>query len=1163
MSRMINGSYAMTASCETPAWSLREWLSPILDLAPDEINAEQSLIEQGLDSISIMRLPALLAAQRGVQVSFAELIETPVLRAWEALASNAVADERGGGTDEIDSSQPFELTPLQQAYWLGRQAHQSLGGVACQLYQELEGAALEPERLRQAIDLLRQRHGMLRACFLPEGRQVIQPEVESFTLTVHHLQDDESAAVDDYLEALRETLSHRRLNIEAGQVFDVQLSLLPEGRTRLHLNIDLLVADVLSLGVILRDLATFYRGEGDSLPDLTLSFPAYLKAVNQRQSPSSVAADQAYWRECLSHFSGPPQLPLRCQPEQLEAPRFTRRQMMLSHEQVAALESHARHYGVTLAAALATAYGMVLARWSQHPRFILNLPLFDRQFLTPDVADMVADFSNLVLLPMDFSSSACFVDAARSVQHQLHQNMAHNAWPGVEVLREWTQQGGQGAPVVFACNLGTPFMDRASEQTLGQPGWALSQTPQVWLDHQSYPMADGVLLNWDAVDALFPEGLLDDLFSAYCALLNQLIAGDWSSEFTIALPESQQRQRQRTNDTHHPLVAQQSAVERLHSGLFAQARITPERWAVMPEQGPFLTYQALADQALAVAGALQEAGVCPGDGVVVTSPKGAEQVVAVVGVLACGAHYIPVGMEQPIARRSAILRQAGVNHVLTIEAECEIRRWPQQARLISIEQAVQHRPLPEPVNVAAEDLAYVIFTSGSTGMPKGVEITHQAAMNTLAGLQQRYAFNADDRVLGLAALDFDLSVFDLFALWRVGGALVLPDEAHRKAPEVWWSLIQQHRVTIWNSVPALLDMWLLCCPPERAFASLRYVLLSGDWIGLDLPERLASVCPHAQFLALGGATEASIWSNIQDVSLPLPAHWRTIPYGHPLANQCFRVVDTQGQDCPDWVAGELWIGGAGVARGYRAQPQLTAERFVESLGQRWYRTGDRGRYWPDGTLEFLGREDHQVKVRGFRIELAEIETALMRHPAVSRAMAMVLPGDSPTLVAAVLVDDAQPMPEVADIQTVAAQWLPSHMLPEYCDLRQDWPLSRNGKVDREQLLHHISTLIQHTHPEVEERPQGELEHTIAQHWCDLLALDEVGRHQRFFSVGGNSLLATRLLDALSREFNLTLKLSDFFEATSVADQAALLKQQGVIQHPQAIEKASTIEEGAL
>ncbi len=268
-------------------------------------------------------------------------------------------------------------------------------------------------------------------------------------------------------------------------------------------------------------------------------------------------------------------------------------------------------------------------------------------------------------------------------------------------------------------------------------------------------------------------------------------------------------------------------------------------------------------------------------------------------------------------------------------------------------------------------------------------MTHRAAANTVDDINERHGVGPGDRVLAVSALDFDLSVYDIFGLLGAGGALVLVGEDERRDAQRWRDLAAHHDVTVWNSVPMLLDM-LLTASAGQAPPRLRLALVSGDWVPLDLPARLAAASADAcRLIAMGGATEAAIWSNDFDATAGAPQGWPSVPYGKPLRGQRFRVASPHGEDCPDWVPGELWIGGAGVATGYRGDPERTGDRFVSYDGGRWYRTGDLGRYRPGGLLEFLGRRDHQLKIRGHRTELGEVDAALLAQPG---AAADRLPG---------------------------------------------------------------------------------------------------------------------------------------------------------------------------
>ncbi len=1104
---------AVTAEREglTPT-EVRQAVADVLGFEPDELDDGDDLAELGLDSIRVMKLVNDWR-EAGYEVSFAQLAERPTLEQWQALLQTARSAR--DAAPEVDEGEPFDLTPVQHAYWIGRREGQPLGGVGCHFYLELDGEGLDADALEAAVHRLTARHGLLRAEFLDDGRQRIRAQAGWPGLTVHDLGEDAGAR----LLELRERLSHRRLDVDRGEVFDVQLSRLPEGRHRLHFNFDLLVADVRSIQLFLEDLAALFGG--DELPDLEGSFPGYLAALEARRAESRGEA-MAYWRERLPELPGGPELPLAADPAQLGTPRFTRREHRLSAAGWDRLAQRARRHGVTPAMALATAYAEALGAWSAEPRFLLNLPLFDRQHLVPGAERMVADFTNLTLVEADVSDPASFAERARRVQASFREHAAHSDYSGVEVLRDLARtRSGAGpsvaAPVVFTSALGMGgLIPEPVQARLGRVGWMLSQTPQVWLDHQVVELDGGVLLNWDAVDGLFPEGVLDAMFGAYVGLLEWLAAADWEQPVPALLPAGQRAVREQVNATQAPAPR-----EALHDAFFARAAEDGGRVAVLAGD-EHVSYGELSERALRIAGGLRERGVGRGEVVAVTLPKGPGQLAAVLGVLAAGAAYVPVGVEQPQARRERIYERAGTALVIDERGLAGL---------------AGHAPLLGPVAQDPDGLGYVIFTSGSTGEPKGVEITHAAALNTIADVNRRIALGPDDRVLAVSALDFDLSVYDVFAPLAVGAAIVLIAEEERREARRWRELIGEHGVTVWNSVPALLDMLLTATEPEALPGSLRVALLSGDWIGLDLPGRLRAAAPGCRLLALGGATEAAIWSNVFAVEEVDPA-WASIPYGRPLANQRYRVVDARGQDCPDWVTGELWIGGEGVARGYRHDPEQTRERFVTDDGERWYRTGDQGRYWPDGTLEFQGRTDHQIKLRGHRIELGEITAALTSHPGIAQAAAATLGRPARRLGAVVVGDDA----DRDELRRWAANRLPDYMVPDVIVRADALPLSANGKVDRAA----VQALLEGEGgaPVAAEPPREGVETLVGTVWSEVLGVNEVGRGQSFFELGGDSLLATRLIARLGAEGVEGAELGSLFERPVLADFAATLRLAG-------------------
>jgi pyochelin synthetase len=399
-----------------------------------------------------------------------------------------------------------------------------------------------------------------------------------------------------------------------------------------------------------------------------------------------------------------------------------------------------------------------------------------------------------------------------------------------------------------------------------------------------------------------------------------------------------------------------------------------------------LTHGELAARARGLAQRLAGMGIGRGSIVAVALRKGWEQAVATLAVLETGAAYLPVDPALPAERLRLLFADAGVRVALT-HAALIGRGWPDGSIALAVDDAP---PIEGAEGVCATpgDLAYIIYTSGSTGRPKGVAMQHGATANTLADLERRLALTPDDRVLALSALSFDLSVWDLFGVPGAGGAAVMPVEGEERDPQAWARLAAEHRVTIWNSVPQLLQMRFDvadgAAPPPRA------VLLSGDWIPLPLADAARRRWPSSRLVSMGGATEAAIWSILHEIGAPDPS-WPSIPYGRAMENQTIQVLGPDGAPRPDWAEGEIHIGGVGLAQGYWGDPARTEAAFIRHprTGERLYRTGDAGRVRPGGLVEFLGRRDGQVKVNGFRIELGEVEAALSAAPGVAQAAAAV------------------------------------------------------------------------------------------------------------------------------------------------------------------------------
>ncbi|MFI8888481.1 MULTISPECIES: non-ribosomal peptide synthetase [unclassified Streptomyces] len=583
----------------------------------------------------------------------------------------------------------------------------------------------------------------------------------------------------------------------------------------------------------------------------------------------------------------------------------------------------------------------------------------------------------------------------------------------------------------------------------------------------------------------------------------------------------------------------------LHARFVERAARTPDAVAVISRDRR-LSYADVDAESARVASLLAEHGTTTGTLVGVVMDKGWEQVVGTMGVLRSGGAYVPIDPHWPAQRLAAVIAAGGLDTILTQPALRNTVHWPDGLTMLdveapgSFENTVVHTARDVPVT--PRDVAYVIYTSGSTGVPKGVVIEHGPAVNTILDVNDELSLTADDRVLSLSALNFDLSVYDIFAPLSVGGAVVLPGPEDAREPANWLSLMAEGNVTVWNSVPALMAM--VCehltssedtDPSPDAPSSLRAVLMSGDWIPVVLPVEIRRFFPQAALWSLGGATEASIWS-IRHRIVPEDATLPSIPYGTSMRNQRVFVADTLHRPRPTWVVGEVCIAGAGLARGYLGDTEKTARSFTVSplTGERVYRTGDWGRLLPNGEIEFLGRDDMQVKVGGYRIELGDVEAALLRCPEVACAV-VTAPGDrSRKRLVAHVVLEAGARRTGADIKKAAGEFLPPYMLPALVTVWDALPLTANGKVDRASLARHGEE------PDAEDenaRPATEEEQALLSLWKGFFETPSLSVLDNFFELGGDSLRAVRLMAVVKKELDVSLPVSALFSAPTIRSLA--------------------------
>ncbi|MEU0569104.1 amino acid adenylation domain-containing protein [Nonomuraea sp. NPDC005983] len=1038
----------------------------------------------------------------------------------------------------LPPGQPPPLSYAQERLWFMEQYAPGNVAYTIPFVRRLRGP-FAAGALAGALNRVAARHQPLRTRF-PAGADgqpsVLVADEVTVPLTTAEAETAEAA------RALVDPFLAEPFDLASGPVIRALLVRLAADDHVLAIAVHHIAADGWSANVLLREVLAFCTEEtGEPVPELPVTYGDF--AAWQRDRPG-VDGDVAYWRERLAGLQ-----PLELPTDAPRPPELTyagaAHAFSIAPALVERLDRLGREHGATPYMVLLAAFAVLLGRYAGQDDVAVGSPVAGRSL--PELDNLVGCFVNMLAMRVDLSGDPSFAELLCRVRDTAMDGYAHQELPFERLVSELNVPREVSRSPLFQVLFAMQnYGGEPARAALTVEGFELG----VWatrFDLELYTEGDGSFL-FVYNTALFSAARIERMAGHLGTLLEGMAANPSAPVSALdLLTPSERADRRRWNDTATDL----GIPGLLHDQLWTPNAAGAGAVAVV-HPGGTISYAELGRRARGLAAELVAAGVGRGELVAVVMERGWEQVVAVLGINMAGAAYLPIDADLPDQRRFELIERGEC--AVAVTQPWPALAWPDDVTRLTIEAP----DAPELPTVAAhdvpdvpttdppagpDDLAYVIFTSGSTGTPKGVMIEHRAALNTVRDLNQRFQVGPADRFLALSALSFDLSVYDVYGALAVGATLVVGEPAGDKDPAAWARLVGEERVTVWNSVPALMELLVDHAEHEGAdLSSLRLVLLSGDWIPLTLPDRIRALAPGAEVISLGGATEGSIWSISYPIGEVDPS-WTSIPYGRPLANQTFHVLDRALCDVPVGVPGELYIGGAGVATGYWRDPERTAAAFVvrPSTGERLYRTGDLGRYTSDGVIEFLGRADTQVKIRGFRIELGEIETHLSRHPDVAECVVATHgSGNQAQLVAYVVAPDPDQVPDPVRLRAHLAESLPAYMIPTRFVALPRLPLTGNGKVDRRRLPAPSAA----PEPGAERTPPAtEAERVVSAVWADVLDGAGFGIDDDFFDVGGHSLLAIKVVARLRRELppgSAPIAVVDLFKHPTIRELAALV-----------------------
>nr|ABB80392.1 nonribosomal peptide synthetase - polyketide synthase hybrid [Lysobacter lactamgenus] len=1135
-------------------------------LGQTRIGRDDHFFELGGNSLLAVRLLGRVEAATAVRLPLAEFFAHPTL-AGLAQAIDRRRPDAAGQAGAIVASERGAALPLsfsQQRLWFlaqidGADASYHIPA-GLRLRGRLDGAAL-----RRALDTLLDRHEALRTVFAtvdgqPQAR--LLPAGQPFALREHDLRAraDAPAALD----ALVREEALATFDLAGGPLIRGRLLRLGESEHVLLITQHHIVSDGWSLGILIGELGALYnafaRGRADPLPRLQVQYPDYAAWQRRWFTPERLSDQFDYWQRSLA--DAPALLTLPTDRPRSATPSRAGASVPIAIDAAlaAALKRLSQRNKTTLFTVLMAAWAAVLARLSGQDDVVVGTPSANRG--RQEIEPLVGFFVNTLPLRIDLSGDPSVAELlqrmrAVALSAQDHQDVPFEQiverlnparqleyTPLFQVMFAWQNNKADAFDLTgLQVEPMAPPMERIKfdlELNLGKAGDAIRGSLGYATD-------------------LFDAATIERQAGYFLRMLAAMAAADDAPVAGIDLLAADERALlEGWNRTEAPYPADRC----IHQLFEQQVRRTPDAVALASHDRS-LSYRELNAQANRLAHYLIEHGVRPDDRVAICLERSFAMVVGLLAVLKAGGAYVPIDPGYPRDRVAAILADADpaialVDRVGRASLGADAAGARDLLDLDAADPAWSDRSAadPEPAGLSARNLAYVIYTSGSTGTPKGVQNEHRGVVNRLAWMPEEYRLGAGDTVLQKTSFGFDVSVWEFFWPLLHGATLALaPPDAH-KDPAALIELIVRHRVTTVHFVPSMLAVFLQADGVERC-AGLRRVICSGEALpGASvrlLHKRLPQTAIHNLYGPTEAAIEATAWTCPRDFA------GDTVPIGRPIANARIYLLDPRRQPVPLGAVGELYIGGVGVARGYLNRPELTDERFLPDPfaadpDARMYRSGDLARHLAGGDIEFLGRNDHQVKLRGFRIELGEIETRLAAHAEVRETVVLALgEGSLMRLVAYVVAAQRgderarEPASEFgARLRAHLAAALPEYMIPAAFVALDALPLTPSGKLDRRALPAPADDAFS---AQDYEPPQGETELRLAALWQELLDKERVGRHDHFFAIGGHSLLAIRLLSRIASNFAVELPLLELFAHPSLAALAARIAERTAQRRP--------------
>ncbi|MFD2171166.1 amino acid adenylation domain-containing protein [Tumebacillus lipolyticus] len=1138
---------------------LLEQASRVLKVSSAQLSIERSLNAVGLDSLMAVELKHEVEASFGVELPLTRLLDGPSLAelAAEVLAQIESAEEAGASATTVDrpsaelAASSAELSYGQKAMWFMQRLAPESSAYNISRAVRIPGK-LDVAALKRAFEVLLSKHPQLRTNFVLQDGELAQKAQENHVL--YFVVEDASALSEAELKERLTSYAHRPFDLKEDSLMRVYLLKRSEQEHLLLLSMHHIIVDFWSLAVMVQQLRSLYAqilsGERIEVASSDLSYREHAARQADLLAGAKGAALFDYWKKQLGGTLPVLNLPTDRPRPPVQTYRGAAHSFVIPTELTDRLKDLALSNGATIYTTLLAAYQVLLHRYTGQDDILVGSPTAGRS--SAKHAETVGYFVNPVVMRGDLADRPTFAQFLHQMRGTVLNALDHQEYPLPLLVEKLAPKRDLSYPPLFQAMfvLQRSHLDEAGLNALAVHEAKVSMDGA--LSFAGYPLEQQVAQFDLTLTMAEHDGKLFASFEYNCDLFDadtiermaghlEVLLGGLTAEpdrSVAELPLLTPAEREQVLFGWNDLVAEHRSELSLHQRFEQQVERTPHRVAVVFEE-QMLTYAELNQRANRLAHHLQKHGVGEEVKVALCVDRSLETIVGLLGILKAGGAYVPLDPTYPAERIAYVLEDAKAHVLLT--QEMYLSTLPEhQTKVIALDRDWSEIALESaenlPASIAADSLAYVIYTSGSTGNPKGVLIPHRNVVRLMDATEHWFGFSEADVWTLFHSYAFDFSVWEIWGALLYGGKLVIVPYGVSRDPQSFYELLISERVTVLNQTPSAFRQ-LITAEEKRGVAqdlALRYVIFGGE--ALDLQSLLPWYERHGderpKLINMYGITETTVHVTYRSLSIEDVRSATGSVIGIPIPDLQVYLLDEQQQPVPIGVPGEMYVGGAGLARGYLNREELTAERFVENpFGSgRLYRSGDLARRMRDGQLHYLGRIDHQVKVRGFRIELGEIEAALEAHPAVRQALVLARedePGEKRLVAYAVGETELTG----GDLRAHLQGRLPEYMIPSAFVRLESFPLTGNGKVDRRAL----------PAPESGRRdvatqyaaPKNELQRTLAAVWQEALGIEQVGIYDNFFDLGGHSLSLAKAHDQIQVKLVRTFSIVEMFKHPTI------------------------------